>query len=68
MPLTALMLEQKKRFSNAGIRAEFVGSTQQDDSAIDDVLHGQVQLLYISPENLMEYSEPCVRAKYAKKT
>ena len=47
------MLDQKKRFSNAGIRAEFVGSTQQDDSAIDDVLHGQVQLLYISPESLL---------------
>ena len=52
-PLTALMLDQKRRFSSAGIRAEFVGSTQQDESAIDDILHGRVQLVYISPESLL---------------
>ena len=52
-PLTSLMMDQKAKFSPKGIVTEFVGEEQTDDSAIEKVLHGAVQLLYISPESLV---------------
>ena len=60
------MLDQKRRFNSAGIRAEFVGSTQQDESAIDDILHGQVQPVYISPESLL--NNTMLRAMFQTET
>ena len=50
-PLTSLMMDQKAKFSPKGIITEFVGEEQTDDSAIEKVLCGAVQLLYISPES-----------------
>ena len=52
-PLTAIMIEQRKKFTAKGIKTEFVGEAQIDNSAKDRVVNGQVQLLYISPENLL---------------
>ena len=52
-PLTSLMMDQKAKFLPKGIVTEFVGEEQTDDSAIEKVLRGAVQLLYISPENLV---------------
>ena len=52
-PLTALMFDQKKRFSSMGLSAEFVGSAQDDPVATTAVLNGTVQLVFISPENLL---------------
>ena len=52
-PLTALMLDQKERFSRTGLRVEFVGSAQDNDAAIGEVISGSVQLVYISPESIL---------------
>ena len=52
-PLTALMFNQRKRFYNMGLSAEFVSSAQDDPAATAAVLNGTVQLVFISPENLL---------------
>ena len=53
-PLTALMFDQKKRFSiSMELSAEFVGSAQDDPVATTAVLNGTIQLVFISPENLL---------------
>ena len=52
-PLTALMLDQKERFLRTVIRVEFVGSAQDNERAIEEVLNGTVQLVYISPESIL---------------
>jgi len=52
-PLIALMQDQKKTFLQKGLTAEFVRDTQSDYSAVMAVLDGKVQLVYISPESLL---------------
>jgi len=47
------MFDQKKRFSIMGLSAEFVGSSQDDPAATTAVLNGTDQLVFISPENLL---------------
>ena len=49
-PLTALMLDQKKKFTDLGVITEYVGSAQDDEAAVAAVLQGKIQLVYISPE------------------
>ena len=52
-PLTALMMEQRTKFSAMGLRCEFVGELQQDVQSISDVRNGIVQLLFVSPESIL---------------
>ena len=52
-PLIALMMDQKRRFQQKGVCVEFVGEAQNDESAIAAVLNGEIQLVYISPESLL---------------
>ena len=52
-PLTALMMEQRAKFSVRGLRSEFVGQLQQDVQSLSSVQQGQVQLLYVSPESIL---------------
>ena len=52
-PLTALMLEQRAKFSVCGLRSEFIGQLQHDVQSLSAVQRGQVQLLYVSPESLL---------------
>ena len=52
-PLIVLMVDQKKNFVPTGLSVEFVGEAQDDDAAIRRVLKGNVQLVYISPENIL---------------
>ena len=52
-PLTALMFDQRNRFSTMGLSAEFLGSAQDDPTVTTAVLNGTVQLVFISPENLL---------------
>lgn len=47
------MMDQQQKFSVKGIRAEFVGEAQTHPAVIQRVLEGKLQLLYISPENLL---------------
>lgn len=53
-PLIALMVDQKKNFSPTGVTVEFVGKAQDDNAAVKRVLKGEVQLVYISPENILK--------------
>ena len=52
-PLTALMMEQRAKFSLRGVRTDFIGQLQQDIQAMSTVQKGQVQLLYSSPESIL---------------
>ena len=52
-PLTALMMEQRAKFTGRGIATEFVGELQQDVDAMEGVKKGKTQLLFISPESLL---------------
>lgn len=52
-PLTALMMDQREKFKRRGIITEFIGESQTDQTAIKNVLNGNVQLVYISPEALL---------------
>ena len=51
-PLTALMMEQRTKFSVRGISSEYI-CLQQDIEAMDRVRKGMVQLLYVSPESIL---------------
>ena len=50
-PLTSLMIDQRSKFTC--MSTEFVGELQTDDDAVARVLKGQVQLVFISPENII---------------
>ena len=52
-PLVAIMKEQAARFSALGLSAEFVGEAQTSTEVKSKVLNGKVQLVFISPENLL---------------
>jgi bloom syndrome protein len=52
-PLTALMMEQRAKFTVRGISTDFVGELQQDVDAMEGVKKGNIQLLFISPESLL---------------
>jgi bloom syndrome protein len=47
------MMDQKAKFAPKGIETEFVGEQQTDLMSIRKVLDGQMQLVYISPENII---------------
>ena len=53
-PLTSLMMDQHSKFVPRGLQAEFVGEIQTDASRKEKVLQGQAQLVFITPENLLE--------------
>ena len=42
-PLTTTIIEQKKKFAAKGIKTEFAGEAQVDNSAKDRVVKGKVQ-------------------------
>lgn len=49
-PLISLMMDQKSKFSFKGLVTEFV-CEDTDQECTKQVLSGNVQLLYISPES-----------------
>ena len=53
-PLNSLMMDQHTRFSLRGLSTEFIGEAQTDPSVCGKVLRGEVQLVFITPENLIE--------------
>ena len=52
-PLSSLMVDQSSKFTRSGLKAEFVGEAQLDQEATKRVLDGVVQLVFITPENIM---------------
>ena len=47
------MMDQSNKFVLKGMTAEFIGETQDDHDAVKRVLNGNVQLVFISPESLI---------------
>ena len=47
------MVEQPARVLSVGITAEYVGAMQQDPAARAQVLAGEVNLVFISHENII---------------
>ena len=47
------MMDQREKFLLQGLVVEFVGEAQTDEAATMNVLNGNVQLVYISPESLL---------------
>ena len=54
--LTAIMMDQKSKFTPRGLVTELVGETQDDPAAVKRVVEGKVQLVFISPENSERHS------------
>jgi hypothetical protein len=46
-------MDQREKFSPKGITTNFVGEDQIDQTAIHNVLNGEIQLVYISSESLV---------------
>ena len=61
-PLNAIMMEQQVKFVALGINAEYVGEEQKDVTVWKRVVDGEVQLVFISPENVM--FNPCYRQMF----
>ena len=53
-PLTSLMMDQHSKFASRGLKTEFVGEIQKNQDVSRKVLRGEVQLVYITPENLIQ--------------
>lgn len=47
------MQEQSERFCKAGIKSGFVGELQKNQAVQQKVLNGLLDLVYISPENII---------------
>ena len=52
-PLVSLMMDQKSKFVPLGINAEFVGECQTNKAAIDRVLKGEIDIVFVSPESIV---------------
>ena len=52
-PLISLMTDQVSSFTSKGLKAGFIG-TGMNKKTVDAVMNGQYQLLFISPEALLE--------------
>ena len=69
-PLVSIMMDQQEKFVGKGIVAEFVGEAQEDKEIVLKVLEGKLQLLLISPENLLnnpKYRSMLLTSTYKKK-
>ena len=53
-PLSALMMDQKAKYSAKGLSTDFVGGAQFDQSVSRRVLEGQVQVVFITPQSLIQ--------------
>jgi len=65
------MGDQQRKFLQRGIKAEFVGESQNDPNVEKRVLLGDLQLLYISPGNVLnnqKYRSMLLTPVYAKNT
>ena len=51
--LMTLVIDQQAKFTAMHLSTEFVGDAQQSREVVSKVLNGDVQLVFISPENLI---------------
>ena len=53
-PLTALMIDFRDKFVSLGVSAKYLGELQTDADVLKRVVDSQHQLVFISPENLLD--------------
>ena len=53
-PLTSLMMDQRTKYSHTGLDVEFIGEAQTDRLCKKRVLAGKVQLVYVTPESILD--------------
>ena len=53
-PLLSIMVDQHAKFTACGLKTEYVGEVHYDCTVKDRILKGDVQLVYISPESLLD--------------
>ncbi len=53
-PLTSLMMDQRNKYTLKGIASEFVSGQQADSNITRKILNGAVQLVFITPESILE--------------
>ncbi len=56
-PLQSIMKDQYQKFKCHGLSAEFVGGTRHEEEYLDNVRDGKAQMVYISPEALLQWRE-----------
>jgi len=56
-PLVALMRDLKAKFHPRGVSAEFLGELHTDAHAITRVTRGEQQLVFVSPESILDNLE-----------
>ena len=69
-PLTTLMIDQQAKFTVMGLSTEIVGEAQENREVISKVLNGDVQIVFISPESLINnksYRDMLLSEKYKNK-
>ena len=47
------MMDQCSKYTPSGLKVEFIGESQTDQTAKDRVFTGKVQLIFISPESII---------------
>jgi len=63
-------MDQREKFQSKGLTAEFVGGAQTDPTAIRKVLQGDVQIVFTSPENILnneKFRSMLLTPKYKEK-
>lgn len=53
-PLTSLMMDQRAKYSVKGLHTEFIAEAQTDPAIKCKVLNGDFQLLFITPESIID--------------
>ena len=64
------MIDQQAKFTAMGLSTEFVGEAQESREVVSKVLNGDVQIVFISPENLINnksYRDMLLSEKYKNK-
>ena len=64
------MIAQQAKFTAIGLSTKFVGEAEENREVVSKVLNGDVQLVFISPENLINnksYRDMLLSVKYKNK-
>lgn len=64
------MMDQTQKLQSKGLKTEFVGEAQTDPNVVKRVLEGDLQLLFISPESLLnneKFRSMLLTPKYKEK-
>ena len=67
-PLTALMMEQKTKYTHQGLILEFSSELQHYIQSICNITERIVQLIYVSPERNLQWRDMLLCAVYEEKS